>query len=268
MRQKIACSTILLAAWLIGTAMTKSPIQPRHYDAAFARSAIQIDGLAQESAWEQVAWSDCFVDICETDARHKPLYDTRFKMLWDSSFLYVYAHLDEPHIWAYCRERDAVIFHENDFELFVDPDGDGELYGELEINALNTVWDLLLTKPYKESGRPIDSWDIQGLNTAVHIEGTINDPSDVDAWWGVEMAIPWSVLEELNTHTGAPHVGETWRINFSRVNWQTEIKEGRYVRKSDRSGSKLLPEYNWVWSRQDTIAMHAPDTWGYLHFVK
>ena len=47
-------------------------------------------------------------------------------------------------------QHDAVIFHNNDFEVFIDPDGDTHNYYELEINALNTVWDLFITKPYRE----------------------------------------------------------------------------------------------------------------------
>lgn len=31
---------------------------------------------------------------------------------------------------------------DNDFEVFLDPDGDNHNYYEIEINAHNTVWDL------------------------------------------------------------------------------------------------------------------------------
>ncbi|CEN48597.1 hypothetical protein CCAN2_1920045 [Capnocytophaga canimorsus] len=50
---------------------------------------------------------------------------------------------------ATLKERDTVIFHNNDFEIFLDPDNDSHNYYEFEINALNTVWDLFLTKPYR-----------------------------------------------------------------------------------------------------------------------
>ena len=57
-------------------------------------------------------------------------------------------------------ERDSVIFRDNDFEVFIDPDGDTHAYYELEINALGTVWDLLLLKPYRDGGPAINGWDI------------------------------------------------------------------------------------------------------------
>src|SRR5690606_3294095 len=59
--------------------------------------------------------------------------------------------------------------------------------------------------------------------------------------------------------------GKFWRINFSRVNWDFEIENGKYTRKKDANG-KLLPEYNWVWSPQGVINMHEPEHWGYVYF--
>ena len=76
-------------------------------------------------------------------------------MLWDDTYLYVGALLEEPHVWATLTQHDSVIFHDNDFEVFIDPDGDNHEYCEIEINALNTEWDLFLNKPYRDgwSGR-------------------------------------------------------------------------------------------------------------------
>ena len=43
--------------------------------------------------------------------------------------------------------------------MFIDPDGDNHLYYEFEINALNTVWDLLLPKPYRDGGPALNGWE-------------------------------------------------------------------------------------------------------------
>jgi hypothetical protein len=75
------------------------------------------------------------------------------KMVWDDEYLYVAAEMEEPDIWATLTERDSVIFHDNDFEVFIDPDGDTHAYYELEVNALATAWDLMLLKPYRDGGR-------------------------------------------------------------------------------------------------------------------
>ena len=99
-------------------------------------------------------------------------------MLWDDTYLYVAALLEEPHVWGTLTKHDSVIFHDNDFEIFIDPDGDNHEYYEIEINALNTEWDLFLKKPYRDGGPAINEWEIPGLKTAVHVDGTLNNPSD------------------------------------------------------------------------------------------
>ena len=57
-----------------------------------------------------------------------------------------------------------------------------------------------------------------------------------------------------------PKDGNQWRINFSRVEWDTTIEAGKYVKVKGR------PEHNWVWSPQGVINMHCPERWGYLQF--
>jgi hypothetical protein len=224
-----------------------------------------MDGRLDDAAWAEAPWTADFVDI-EGPSRSAPAYRTRVKMLWDDEYLYVAAELEEPHVWATLTERDAVIFHDNDFEVFIDPDGDTYEYYELEVNALGTVWDLFLTKPYREGGRAIDAWDIRGLVHGVHVDGTLNDPSDRDRGWSVELAMPWSVLEEAAPGQEPPSPGDTWRINFSRVEWDTRVEDGRYVKETDPETGRPLPEHNWVWTPQWEVNMHAPEHWGRVTF--
>jgi hypothetical protein len=226
-----------------------------------------IDGRLDDAVWQLSPWTEDFVDI-EGEARPvTPRYRTRARMLWDDHALYIAAELAEPHVWGTLTERDAVLFHENDFEVFIDPDGDNHLYGELEINALNTVWDLLLVRPYRDGGPAIDGWDIAGLATAVHVDGTLNDPGDVDRGWTVEIAIPWAALKQLaGARACPPAPGDTWRLNFSRVQWEHRIEDGRYV-KTPVAGRGWIGEDNWVWSPQGLVAMHMPERWGFVTFV-
>lgn len=212
-----------------------------------------------DSAWEKAGWTDDFVDI-EGDVRPKPRYRTRVKMLWDATCLYIGAQMEEPHVWGTLTEHDSVIFHDNDFEVFLDPDGDHHRYVELEMNALNTTWDLLLARPYWADGPPIDGFELKGLRTAVHVDGSLNDPSDTDRGWSVEIAIPWDALKQIAGCPCPPRAGDQWRINFSRVQWQHEVVGGKYRKVA---GTK---EDNWVWSPQGVVDMHRPDRWGILQF--
>ena len=238
---------------------------PKGYVCYRATDIITIDGLLNESDWAAAPWTSYFVDI-EGDKKPVPLYKTRMKMLWDDEYLYIAAVLEEPHVWATLRQRDTVIFYDNDFEVFIDPDGDTHNYYELEVNAFGTPWDLLLVKPYRDGGPAVINWDINGLKVGTEIEGTINHPEDSDNGWSVEIAIPFQVLKECNKGSGLPAGGDRWRINFSRVEWRTLIEDGRYKKEINPSTGKPFPEYNWVWSPQGFINMHMPEMWGYLQF--
>ena len=235
-------------------------IEPRGYVCYRARAPIAIDGRLDDPAWQHAPWSEYFVDI-EGDKKPPPRYMTRVKMLWDDECLYIAAELEEPHVWATLTKHDSYIFKEdNDFEVFLDPDGDNQLYAELEMNAQNTTWDLLLTKPYLAKGKPIDAWEIVGLKTAVHVDGTLNDPRDTDHGWTIEIAWPWTGLRELTDVKVPPTDGDRWRINFSRVQGGHTVAGGKY--KKDRSKD----DDNWVWSPQGAINMHMPERWGCLLF--
>ena len=238
---------------------------PRHYICHRTTGPITADGQLDEAAWVAAPWTDAFVDI-EGDRKPAPRFKTRAKMLWDDDYFYIAAEMEEPHVWAKLVERDAVIFYDNDFEVFIDPDSDTHEYYELEVNAFATEWDLLLTKPYRDGGTAIDSWDIQGLRTGIDVRGTLNDPSDTDEGWNVELAIPWSVLEECAHKPAPPEDGDQWRVNFSRVEWRTEVVEGDYAKITNPETGKPLPEDNWVWSPQGLINMHYPEMWGFVQF--
>ena len=238
-------------------------ILPKHYIVNKINDQINIDGKDDELAWSNAIYTDDFIDI---EGDKIPRQKTNVKMLWDDKFLYVFAKLYENHIWGDITKRDEVIYYNNDFEVFINPNDDVFSYGEIEINALGTEWDLFLNRPYRLKGKADSSWDINGLKSAVDITGTLNDPNDLDDYWTVEIAIPLKEIEKLNTSGKDEKVisGDVWRINFSRVNWDFEINNGVYSRKKENG--KYLPEYNWVWSPQGIINMHVPENWGYLVF--
>lgn len=239
-------------------------VNPRQYIIAKTQEPLQIDGEATEKAWLAAPFSESFIDI---EGVKKVAFDTKVKMLWDDQFLYVYARLEEPHIWGNLQKRDTVIFFNNDFEVFMDPSGVGQNYGEIEINALGTVWDLLLDKAYRVGGKAQNHWTLPKLKTAVKINGTLNNPQDIDSLWSVEMAIPMQALLALkNTPQTLPTEGEQWRLNFSRVQWDYELANGAYRRK--KVNGKLQREYNWVWSNQKVINMHEPEKWGVVQFTQ
>lgn len=270
----LTCTTLATAALLaLGFQSAKSEsiltkyaarlTPPKGYICYRAGQTMTIDGKATEEAWQKAPWTDAFVDI-EGDKRPRPRYTTRTKMLWDDNWLYIYAEMEEPHVWATITERDKIIWYDNDFEVFIDPDGDARNYFEIENNAHDTVFDLFLTGPYRSPVRPfiLFDWNCNGLQLKSHINGTLNDASDIDKGWSVEMAIPQKALEREGNKWLVK--GNYLRLNFSRVEWQHTVSNGKYERKKDANG-KLLPENNWVWSPTGKIDMHMPERWGFVY---
>jgi Carbohydrate family 9 binding domain-like len=236
--------------WLLCALAALHAAEPKRYACQRTAAPIKIDGKLDDPAWQNAPWTGWFVDI-EGDAKPTPRFRTRVKMLWDDQNLYIGAELEEPDVQATLREHDSVIFHDNDFEVFLNPTGDGLKYFEFEINALNTSWDLFLPKPYREGGKADNSWEIPGLRSAVWIDGTLNNPVDHDRGWTVELAFPWTAFTP-RSGKGRPSPGTEWRINFSRVEWNKKLP-----------GSKAD---NWVWSPQGLINMHVPARWGVISF--
>jgi len=237
----------LALAYVIPSGQIPAPV-PLSYNCQYTATPIRIDGKLDDPAWAKAQWTADFVDI-EGPAKPKPRFRTRVKMLWDDSYLYIAAELEEPDVHATLTLHDSVIFRDNDFEVFLKPLPATASYYEFEMNALNTGWDLYLSKPYKLGGKADDSWDVARLRTAVSVQGTLNRSADTDLGWAVEIAYPLDAFESRQ-HVPSPHAGTEWRINFSRVEWQ----------------AGQAREDNWVWSPQGLIDMHVPEQWGYLYF--
>ena len=271
---------------------------PRSYDAKFAAVAPKLDGKLDDPQWATAPWTEAFVDI-QGSALPAPRHRTRAKMLWDDKYFYIAAQLDEPHVWATLRKHDEIVFHDNDFEVFIDPDGDAREYYELEVNAFGTIFDLFLHRRYKDGGPAEHGWNAEGLKTAIHVNGTLNDPTDTDKGWSLEWAIPWSAFKppawdkpgfgEKERGAAAPKPGETWRVNFSRVQWQHDWEgktapkpvekpvNDRYDQDPPKPGENARPGYtktpgkpedNWVWTPQWQIDMHDPRWWGRVRFIR
>ena len=220
-----------------GESPVPSP-SPRDMSATAPPQPIQVDGRLDDDAWKAAPWTETFVDI-EGDVKPRPRFPTRVKMLWDDNYFYVGALLEEPHVWGTLTKHDSVIFHDNDFEVFIDPDGDNHEYYEIEINALNTEWDLFLKKPYRNGGPAINEWEIPGLKTGVHVEGTLNKSSDQDTSWSVEFAFPWKVLAEYAHRPAPPRDGDQWRGEFLPGRVAVRDRRGPVSQGAQDAGGQL-----------------------------
>eukprot|EP00927_Polykrikos_kofoidii_P073506 TRINITY_DN69536_c0_g1_i1.p1 TRINITY_DN69536_c0_g1~~TRINITY_DN69536_c0_g1_i1.p1 ORF type:complete len:407 (+),score=83.29 TRINITY_DN69536_c0_g1_i1:69-1289(+) len=237
---------------------------PRHYVAHRVVGPPKIDGVLDESLWNEVPWTDEFVDIADGPVPRKK---TRAKVRWDDAFLYVAAKMEEDEIWANVTKRNDVIFHDNDFEVFLDPAGSTHYYKEFEVNALANTWQLCLNKPYGNGGYENSTrtfansgWDMHS-RAASHVVGTINDATTPASGWTVEIALPMTSLLE-NQSGATPRDGAYWRLGFSRVEWRVLRHGANYVKDP-----AYPSEDNWVWQPMGEINMHLPERWGILEFA-
>jgi hypothetical protein len=140
---------------------------------------------------------------------------TAFGACWSDSHLYLAFLAHDRDIWSGYKNRDDTLYEQEVVEAFLSPTGDVSNYYEINISPRNVIFDAKVHSPDLHRGTmTVDtSWDCPGLVTAVRVEGTLNDRSDIDRWWSVEAAISFSAFPE----TGKPRPGDTWRANFFRI---------------------------------------------------
>lgn len=255
-----------------------------HYVAYRTAVKPEIDGCLDEFAWQQAPRSPRFRDLV---FGQETIHDTRAAVLWDDEYLYVAYWIEEPDLQATLTERDAPIYQNNDVEFFI-AGRDG--YYEFEINSFGTIYEVIFfwDEAYQAGGydkipglgagepgsRPFFGvgykdhprgprtgfwgWDFPGLQSAVSLDGTINDGSDRDRGWTVELALPWEGLQVLAMGDGRslpPRDHDVWRMDFSRFNQYKEAPPSK-----DPGG--------WAWSPHGTWDSHVPECFTYIHFSR
>ena len=252
-----------------------------------AASRIAVDGDLTKLAWRNAERSPRFVDMVSGEPA---LYDTRVACQWDDERFYVAYWIEEPQVRATLTERDSFIWNDNDVELFVAGD---DCYYELEINAFGTVYEAFFVWQdalrrggrFDKAGldpmsRKVDmlggfqdasrygrhprgrrfaflDFDLAGLETAVRVDGKINDPTTTDRGWTVELALPWTSLAFLfDGRTLPPREGETLRCDFSR--FEALRVHGKPL--PENPGSSLNPH--------GVYDSHIPESFSVVHFTE
>ncbi len=175
-----------------------------HYRAVRTMDPIRIDGKVDEFTWAVAPRAGRFHNIRNLEQRD--IAPTEAALAWDETHLFLAFACGDSEPWGTMRNRDDRLWNEEVVEVFLDPDGDGRNYAELEISPNNVVIDLLIAAP-RTSVEDAIRWDIEGLKTAV---GRHN------AGWVVEIAIPWASLSKSGINH-APGAGDRWRVGLYRI---------------------------------------------------
>jgi hypothetical protein len=261
------------------------------YTAKKISTAIMVDGNVKKEVWQHAHWSKRFADMVTGAAG---MYNTQTAILWNDTHLYIAFIAEEPFVEATQTERDSIVFLENDLEVFIDG---GDCYYELEVNAANTVYEVFFiwkdayTKgskfdipafdvhqqqaytfagDYDRSGAnfwkgthprgvrwAFTHYDLPGLQTAVQVDGTLNDNSDIDKGWSLEIAIPWSSVNLLaNGRSIPPQNGDVWNLFLGRF------------QKLLLNGTAIQPHPAMVLTAHGIYDTHLPEKWSRIDFVE
>ena len=205
--------------------------------------AIKVDGKLDEKEWKDAASTGVFVRTMDGQPVDQK---TEAKVLWDDKTLYVAFDVEDKDIWTTLDKRDEKLYSQEAVEVFIDADGDGKTYVELQTNPKGAIFDSYL--PSYRANK--NEWD-SGMKVGVKVDGTIEKRGDLDRGWTVEMAIPLTDAKgmEKEMKNVPPIVGTEWRVNFYRL----DMPQGK-----SQIGS--------AWSPPGVSDFHALDKFGVLVF--
>jgi hypothetical protein len=174
-----------------------------------ASGTVTIDGVLAEPAWDRAPVAGPFVRSLDG----KPASaSTTARLLWDDDNLYVAFQAEDTNVSGRFFKDDEPLYTSNVVEIFLNPSGDSSRYDEIEVAPTNALFDASFT------GGPRKGMDLSWSSharLAVHVDGTLNDPSDLDRGWTVELAIPFAALTGMDKPR--PQRGDRWKFNLYRL---------------------------------------------------
>jgi hypothetical protein len=217
--------------------------QLKSYQVRYAESAIKIDGRLDEPAWKSAAEMDSFeFPWWEAGTQEQ----TQAKLTWDNEYLYVSFVCEDVYISAEHVERDSPVYYDDCVEVFTSPNPDQlEKYFNIEMNVIEASLDFF----HPEGPGTKTDWD-PAIQIATTVDGTLNDDSDLDRGWVLEVAIPFSAFKDVAKNT-PPHIGDVWRLNLNRLGGKTNPQKSQ-----------------WSPGDPDDPNFHAPQYFGRVTFIK
>ncbi len=223
----------------------KSLSAPRSVVVPRLHGSIKIDGELNEPVWSKAARRQPF---CKNDGSGPGREHTEVRLWYDDEALYLGWTCQDVDIQATFTNRDSRFWEEEVVEFFVTAK-DLNRYFELQWNPLGGVFDAIIDNDLDEKGvskvfQGDWGYTAKGMQSAVKVKGTVSDSSDKDAFWQVEVRLPFAGLGQP-----APKPKDIWRANFFRFN-----------------RTKGLPVEELSWSPALLPGFHQPSRFGYLEF--
>lgn len=213
-----------LRAALIGSFVVAASLcaQAPRYECRWSATPPVIDGRGDDAAWRDAQLVDGF-RLPWLPGAPAAREGTRARLLWDREWIYFFAEMDDADVANAVTEHDGPMWNDDVFEIFLKPSERHAGYYEFEFNPNGAIFDAFF--PGAESVRNLAELvkrERFHVELRVAVRGTINNPADRDHGWTVEGRIPWSDFAPTG---GRPAPGETWHVNFARVNGARPTQE-------------------------------------------
>lgn len=202
---------VLAATIPVSGGAPPKPFKARRLNAVKTSRPVQVDGVLDEPVWSKSTPTGPFVNTM--DGSPVP-FRTEAKAAWDDKFLYVAFQCEDDDVWSDFKNRDDKLWTQEAVEVFIDADGDGKDYIELQVNAHGAIFDSYLPEYRKNQ----NDWNSK-LKAAVKVDGTLNKRDDKDKSYTVEIAIPWDDVKGRGTKAIElpPRPGSLFKVNFFRM---------------------------------------------------
>jgi predicted TIM-barrel fold metal-dependent hydrolase len=179
-----------------------------------ATDDFEVTGDGSAPAWKNAAW----VPLRRRTKDGQP-YETRVKVLYSKTGLYVLLDAEDRKITATFKEDFENLWTEDVFEVFLWTDERQPLYFEYEISPLNKELPILIPNlDGKFLGwRP---WHYEGnrkTRKATSAQGGALRSGGAVTGWKAEVFIPYELLTPLQNVP--PKAGSRWRANFYRMDY-------------------------------------------------
>jgi len=203
---------------------------------------IRIDGTLNDPSWEKAERLEFFVPA----TLEQPASITHAKLLYDDEFLYIGFKCFDDDIRATYRKRDSFTWEEDVVEVFLKPSPEKTEYFEFEFSPIKTIFDAFIPGP-DHIHRVVEcsKWNCSGIVVETFIDGTLNDTSDIDRYWSMEIAIPFKGLPVLKGKP--PATGDKWLFHLARYDYSYSLKKHRELSSTAYLTSRNFHNYDeWI----------------------
>jgi hypothetical protein len=207
---------LMLMGAVGGCAVCRSPALPRRqvragpYPIVYAKVPPKIDGVLDDEVWKRAVPIRKFYVY----QRYGERVDIATAYLaWDKDNLYYAIDVKDKDLYAVEKEDDKRLNNGDVAELFVKPTGYHLDFYEFEFNFWNAFWYIHYISRGGGGETRFTETSHPGIIVRSTHRGTINDWSDVDEGYTIEVAIPLKTFERAAP--GGPKPGDRWKFNVA-----------------------------------------------------